>query len=294
MNERLKSVTSNFKSKWAAWKPLQKGIAVGIAAVLVVAVVFLVRGSSRPADIRLFNRQITDETLVNNISDRLNTSNVSFRIQDGYFYMETEAAARKWRPQLVAEGLVPSSMSAYDVFNANDWTRTDFDNERQWLQAMEIRLRENLRQLDGIEKAEVSIVFPEKALFASEQNPVTASVTLWTSYQLDKKAIKGIHEICKKSVEGLEDTGLTIIDGKTSNIINDFEGMEALDALTIHEREQRIRQKWEAQYSSNVVVQLGKIYPDRVHIANMTVEIDFSKEQSESTIYTGITVKPDD
>ncbi|MBO4404593.1 MAG: flagellar M-ring protein FliF [Treponema sp.] len=294
MNERLKSVTSNFKGKWAAWKPLQKAIAVGIAAVLLIAVIFLVRGSSRPADVRLFNRTITNDSQIEAVANRLDSENVHYRIQDGIFYMDTEAVARKWRPKLVAEGLVPSTMSAYDVFNEKDWTRTDFDNKVHWQEAMEVRLRDNLRRLDGIEDAAVNITYPEDALLSEDQKPVTASITLWASYSLDKHAIQGIHELCKKSVEGLLDSGLTIIDGKTSNIINDFEGMEAIDALNIQEREQRIRQKWEAQYSSAVVVQLGKIYPDRVHIANMTVEIDFSKEQSEATIYSGITIQPDD
>ena len=92
MNERLKSVTSNFKGKWAAWKPLQKAIAVGIAAVLLIAVIFLVRGSSRPADVRLFNRTITNDSQIEAVANRLDSENVHYRIQDGIFYMDTKTA----------------------------------------------------------------------------------------------------------------------------------------------------------------------------------------------------------
>ncbi len=292
MNERLKNITADAKDKWSRWKPLQKAIAAGIIVVVIIAVFFLVRGSSKSADVRLFNSAISDQDVLDSISFRLDEANVKYHVQDGIIYVSDDKIARKWRPQLVTEGLVPNNLNAYSVFGETDWTRNDFDDEVKWLQAMETRLRDNLRQIDGILDATVNLNFPKESLYASNQKPVTASVTIKTAGTLERKAVQGINSLCLKSVEGLLQENLVILDGN-GTVLNDFEGMAESDALTLREREQRLRTKWEAQYSSRVLDQLNAIFTDRVHVANMTVEMDFSSEVNDSTEYSGITIIPD-
>ena len=292
MNERLKNITADAKDKWSRWKPLQKAIAAGIIVVVIIAVFFLVRGSSKSADVRLFNSAISDQDVLDSISFRLDEANVKYHVQDGIIYVSDDKIARKWRPQLVTEGLVPNNLNAYSVFGETDWTRNDFDDEVKWLQAMETRLRDNLRQIDGILDATVNLNFPKESLYASNQKPVTASVTIKTAGTLERKAVQGINSLCLKSVEGLLQENLVILDGN-GTVLNDFEGMAESDALTLREREQRLRTKWEAQYSSRVLEQLNAIFTDRVHVANMTVEMDFSSEVNDSTEYSGITIIPD-
>ena len=292
MNERLKNITADAKDKWSRWKPLQKAIAAGIIVVVIIAVFFLVRGSSKSADVRLFNSAISDQDVLDSISFRLDEANVKYHVQDGIIYVSDDKIARKWRPQLVTEGLVPNNLNAYSVFGETDWTRNDFDDEVKWLQAMETRLRDNLRQIDGILDATVNLNFPKESLYASNQKPVTASVTIKTAGTLERKAVQGINSLCLKSVEGILQENLVILDGN-GTVLNDFEGMAESDALTLREREQRLRTKWEAQYSSRVLEQLNAIFTDRVHVANMTVEMDFSSEVNDSTEYSGITIIPD-
>ena len=292
MNERLKNITADAKDKWSRWKPLQKAIAAGIIVVVIIAVFFLVRGSSKSADVRLFNSAISDQDVLDSISFRLDEANVKYHVQDGIIYVSDDKIARKWRPQLVTEGLVPNNLNAYSVFGETDWTRNDFDDEVKWLQAMETRLRDNLRQIDGILDATVNLNFPKESLYASNQKPVTASVTIKTAGTLERKAVQGINSLCLKSVECLLQENLVILDGN-GTVLNDFEGMAESDALTLREREQRLRTKWEAQYSSRVLEQLNAIFTDRVHVANMTVEMDFSSEVNDSTEYSGITIIPD-
>ncbi len=178
MNERLKNITADAKDKWSRWKPLQKAIAAGIIVVVIIAVFFLVRGSSKSADVRLFNSAISDQDVLDSISFRLDEANVKYHVQDGIIYVSDDKIARKWRPQLVTEGLVPNNLNAYSVFGETDWTRNDFDDEVKWLQAMETRLRDNLRQIDGILDATVNLNFPKESLYASNQKPGTASVTI--------------------------------------------------------------------------------------------------------------------
>ena len=73
---------------------------------------------------------------------------------------------------------------------------------------------------------------PETKLFAQDQNPVTASVVLYTKPGSDlltnRKKIEGVQKLVLKAVEGLTPDNITISDS-SGQIINDFEGMAELD-----------------------------------------------------------------
>lgn len=295
MNEWFKKIVSSLKEKWSKWTVLKKLLAVGIAVAAVGAVIWLVAGSSKESTIRLFARPVTDDAMLARIEARLAQENVQVYISnDGYISVDNEKIAKKWRAQLSVEGLLPSDFDVYAIFNDPSWNRNDRDDQVKYKKLVETKLQEQLSQLEHIDRAVVTVTLPEEAVYASMQKPATASVTLFTTGNMDleKNTVKGIQSLIVKAVEGLVPENVVILNS-TGNQINDFEGMAESDRLSNIERTQKIRQRLEAKYANDVKAQLETIYPGRVSLGLMTVDWDFSEEKESGTEHTAPVIKQD-
>lgn len=299
MNEWFKKKKETIKAQWAKWTALQKAIAAGIAAVVVIAVILTASLSSRPATVRLFNGPVNDESERDRILSRLDQDNVrAYVSSDNYISVDSEKIAKDYRSRLVAEGLAPSRLDAYRLFDVTRWSRNDFDDQVNWKRSMENAVKQHLEALEGIQRAEVVLSLPEESLFASAQNPTTASVILYSrggsDVLEDKKQIRGIQNLIARSVEGLKDDDIVIVDGSTNEQINDFEGMAESDRISIIDKQQKLIRKMEAEYASNVLKALKNTYSDkRVKVANMKIDMNMSERTSTSREYGGITIRPD-
>ena len=299
MNEWFKKLFGTIKEKWAKWTILQKGIAGGIVAVVIVAIIVMASVSSRPTTVRLFNSPITNEQERSNIGWRLEQDNVWYDTDaSGYIYVKDAETANRYRSKLIAEGYEPTSMDAYSLFDVTKWSRTDFDDKVNWKRATENALKNHLEQLDGIQRAHVVLTLPEDSMFKSQQKPVTASVILYSKGGSDvlssKKQIKGIQRLIQRSVEGLLEDNISIVDGSTNEEINNFDDMAETDRISNIEKQQKLILKLETEYSSAVLAALtGTFGEKRVRIANMKIDMNMSQRSSTSEKYSGIEIKSD-
>lgn len=298
MNEWFKKNVGTIKEKWGKWSLVQKLICGAILLAVVAAVVLLARVSSKPSTVRLFNSPITDESQRESIITRLDSDNVkSYVDADGYISVEDEKTARKWRSKLVAEGFEPSRKDPWSLFDTAKWTRNDFDDKVNWKRAMEDSVKAHIEQLDGIRSANVILTLPDESLFSENQKPTTASVTIFANdpdILSSRRQVKGIQRLISRSVEGLSEDSITIVNGETGEEVNDFAGMEASDRLSLIEKQEKAIRKLESEYSSQVLKQLQTTFGDkRVKVTNMTIEMDMSEETFTSKEYSGITIKPD-
>ena len=299
MNEWFKKTFGTIKEKWAKWTLLQKGILAGIVVVVIAAIVILAAVSSRPATVRLFNSPVTDEVQRAEILSRLDQDNVrAYVSQDGYISVDDEATAKRYRSKLVAEGFEPLAKDPYSLFDTTRWSRTSFDDKVNWQRAQEAAVRDHLEQLDGIRSANVRLVLPDDKLFASEQARTSASIVLYAKAGSDvldnKKSVKGIQHLIMRSVEGLQEEDITIVNGDTNEEINNWDDMAETDRISNIDRQQKLIRKLETEYSSAVLKALqGTFTAKRVTIANMKIDMNMSERESTSQIYSGIELKKD-
>lgn len=292
MNEWFKKTTETIKSKWGKWTGLQKAIAGGILLAVIVAIVLMARMSSRPTAVKLFSAPVNDEQERTAILTRLDEDSRThaYVSSDNFIYVENESIAKKYRSQLIAEGLAPSRMDSFALFDVTRWSRTQFDDQVNWKRSMESLVKSHLESLDGIMRAEVVLTLPEESLFSSNQNPTTASVILYSrggsDILEDKKQIRGIQNLIMRAVEGLKGENISIVNGATGQEINDFEGMAESDRLSNIDKERRMVLKYETEYSSRVLLALQKTFsPKRVQIANLKIDMNMSKRtKSERNI----------
>lgn len=298
MNEWFKNMIEKFQNFWKTSSVIVKVIVIGIALAVVGAVIFAVNVSGSDSTVRLFPQAVTDESVRNQILDRVARENVQVYVNDeGVISVNDEKTARRIRTLLSVEGLAPSNYDPFAEFYNRSWSTTDAEQNVRRKNAISAALKQHLESLSDIDVAFVTLVLPDKALFASEQNPVTASIAIRPSRASDilsdRRKVKGIQDYILKAVEGLSAENLTIID-QNGHILNDFEGMAESDRVSIIEKQQKLIRKMEAQLEAKVLAALQNNYTsDRITDVIAHYEMDMSEKHSDSTIYSPIQIRPD-
>lgn len=298
MNEWFKNMIEKFQNFWKTSSVIVKVIVIGIALAVVGAVIFAVNVSGSDSTVKLFPQAVTDESVRNQILDRVARENVQVYVNDeGVISVNDEKTARRIRTLLSVEGLAPSNYDPFAEFYNRSWSTTDAEQNVRRKNAISAALKQHLESLSDIDVAFVTLVLPDKALFASEQNPVTASIAIRPSRTSDilsdRRKVKGIQDYILKAVEGLSAENLTIID-QDGHILNDFEGMAESDRVSIIEKQQKLIRKMEAQLEAKVLAALQNNYTsDRITDVIAHYEMDMSEKHSDSTIYSPIQIKPD-
>jgi len=297
MNEWLKKLGESAKAAWAKWSKIQKGIIIGIAVVIFIAVAALFRVSSTPTTVRLFNAPVTGD-MQSQILTRLDQENVQATVNDaGYISVPDEKTAIKMRDILISEGLVPAVVDPWASFFDRGWSTTDADQNQKKKIAIEKALEQHIQAIDDISFVDAELSLPEDKLFKADQDPVKASVLIrampMSDLYTNRRRILGIQRLIISAVEGLTAENCTITDAD-GNILNDFEGMAESDRLDLVKKQEKLIREGEAHYRAQILKALqNTLSADRVRDLNIKIAMDFSKETKDSEVYHPITIRED-
>ncbi|MES9938922.1 MAG: flagellar basal-body MS-ring/collar protein FliF [Candidatus Thiodiazotropha sp. 6PLUC2] len=152
---------------------------------------------------------------------------VSYKLTgDGTRIMVPEDEVHEIRLKLLGNGLPLNGGVGFEVFDNAEFGMTEFAQRINFQRAMQGELTRTITSLKEVKYARVHLVMPEASLFKESKTPPSASITMFLKpgAQLNQQQIEGIQRLVSSSVQGLDSTGVTIIDqyGKTlSALIND-------------------------------------------------------------------------
>lgn len=300
MNDWLKNTIAKFKNLWASWKPVQKAIAAGILVAVIVVLVIVFKGSSKTTAVLVLPDPITDQSTRDAVVYRLYEENMKPTVSsDGRIYLDDEITAKKARTILITEGLVPTRIDVFSqMLDVTSWSTTDFERERSDLRRVTEQVRQHIETIDDIASADVVINPGQNALFAEQRVPASASVTLrfksGSVLQNDKKKIRGIQNLILRSVSGLTEDNIIILD-VDGNTLNNFAEMAEMDRLSLIERTEKFKLKLASEKRAKVLKSLQNFYTeDRVRDLDVNVDMDTSKVNSDKTIHTPIIITEQD
>jgi flagellar M-ring protein FliF len=232
------------------------------------------------------------------ITSRLDTEGIPYQVGEGnQLLVKDEKTALRAKGILIREDLIPKGTDPWAIFDVQRWTTTDFERNVNLRRAIIGQVTRQIEALDDVDKANITVVMPEKELFQEDQRPVTASVILYPKPGSDliqnRKKIEGVQKILKFAVEGLADDSIVITD-QNGIILNDFTNLADFDRLEKTKREQKIIQELEAKYRASVLKALQQIYTsDRVRDLNIKIDMDMSKKLVKTQEFFPVTIKPD-
>jgi flagellar M-ring protein FliF len=293
----FKKLIAQIGGLWGKWSMPQRIILIGIVVAVLAGIAALITVSSAPNLVSVIDAPIRDEVARDRIVMRLNQEGVRVTVSPaGVIQVDDQDTARRMRGILIREDLIPQGTDPWAIFDRDRWTITDFERNVNLRRAITQMVADHIRALDDVDNANVTIVVPEDRLFASEQNPVSASVIITPKPGSDilqnRKKIEGIQKLLKFAIEGLKDENIVITD-QTGLVLNDFEGLAESDRLTLIERQTKMIRQLEAQYRAKILATLQKTYTeDRVRDLDIKITMDMSKKAVATEEYFPITYKP--
>lgn len=298
MNEWLKRLRERVTTLWGQWQLTQKLIFFGVIAAVLVALVLLVTLSASPSAVPLFTQPVTDAEQLAAITTRLDQEGVTYTVTvESRILMDNVRDAQRMRAVLTREDLLPADTDAWELFDIERWTITDFERNVNLQRSIMRQLEQHITALDDVDAASVTIVMPERELFVEAQNPVTASVILTpkpgSDIRENRAKIEGIERLIQFAVEGLSAENITITDPSGVQL-NNFENLAEFDRLELTRRELQIVRDQEERYRQAILSALGEIYGrDRVQVVNINVEMDMGKRTEETEEFFPITTVQD-
>jgi flagellar M-ring protein FliF len=263
MNEWIRRLINQAKSLWGKWSRTQKIILFSVVGVSVLAIILLVVFSSQPSMVPLIGRPITDDELLFRIITRLDEEIPDqYQVrEDNQIFVSDRATARRMLAILVREDLIP--------------TETDHD----------------------VDAAQIIIDIPEDSLFTEDQKPITTSIQLTpkpgSDLRENRKVIEGIVKLVKLAIAGLEEDNIVITD-QFGIQLNDFVGLAEVDRLELAKRELQLKSRLEQDYKREILNALREFFTDdRIEFLKLDIDLDMSKESSNTKEFFPITLTSD-
>ncbi len=271
------------------WRALdrRRRIQIILSLLLFVAiVVILVWVTVSPKYEVLYTNLDPEEASA--IVSYLEENKIPYKLKDGgRTILVPEEYVDRVRIDLASKGITASFSDAYAIF---DQTRSMFlsaEQERIFEQrALEIKLRDMLRKIQGIQDVRVSVVLPSRTIFA-EQVTGTArvSVVVEPKYgaRLTDETVRAIVNLCVGAVPGLTPDNVVVAD--TSGRVLWFGGSSTLASNMIDYKfnlEQKLAFGIETKLMQQLMV-LG-LTPDVVDV-KVNLDVDVSKVKKVSEDY---------
>jgi flagellar M-ring protein FliF len=286
MNEWFTKTFTRIKGLWSKWTQTQRIILVAVIIASIVGLGFLFTFNISPSQVPIINRPITNEVELNRITNRLEAEGFQFSVgTDGRLFAQNRAQALEARSILVREDLLPTGTDPWQLFDIDRWTITDFERNVNLRRAITSQIQQHITALSDVDSATVTLVIPDRALFAEDQDPTTASVTIiprpGSDIRENRRKIEGLEKLIQFAVPGLHSQNITITD-ETGTILNNFVALQDFDRLEISRRELELKRTLERQYKNAIRAALSQIFtPRRVEIPNIEVTLDMGNRTIE-------------
>jgi flagellar M-ring protein FliF len=301
MKDFFQKLVAKIKGAWTSWSLIQKIIFGGVAAVFLVAIILLATVNSNPGFVPVFGAPLTDENLRDRIVTRLDQEGIPYVLtaDNTIINVDSQATARKARAVLVREGLTPSNLDPWQLFDVQRWTTTQFLDNVNLQRSLTESLKLHIESLDDIDYANVTLAVPKKELFTEQQSPTTVSVTITpkpgSDISMNLHKVKGLVDLIKFAIPGLTEDNITIIDSTTSKKINDFAGYEVQNRLEQADAIRKQKENEEQRYLQQFRKQLtGMLAPDRIGFVSVEIRNDTDQVTEKGRKIEPIEVTPQD
>ncbi|HEX3015698.1 MAG TPA: flagellar basal-body MS-ring/collar protein FliF [Desulfobacteria bacterium] len=210
-----------FQNLWHKLSTPQKFVLVAAPLVVAAALVYLISWANRPDYVPIFTK--LSDSDAGAIVKKLQDLKVNYQLADNGSTIEVpKQQAAETRLDLASAGLPKGSKFSFDYLNQVQLGETDADRKLRNILALQDEMETTLKTMNGVDDARVSITMPDTSLFADQQKPTTASVTLKLTpgTTLSDDQVRAVANVLASSVEGLTPDKVTIVD-TSGNVLSD-------------------------------------------------------------------------
>nr|BAU79834.1 putative flagellar M-ring protein FliF [uncultured Aquificaceae bacterium] len=220
-----------------------------------------------------------------NVLTALSQENIPYKLEgNGTIIMVPKDKVYDARLKLAAKGLPSGKVVGFEIFEEPKLGTTQFQENVNYIRAVEGELTRTIKQLDAVMDAKVNISMPKDSLFVREDEEAKASVIikLWPDKDLTKEQIKAIVFLVSHAVPKLKPENVTVVDNRgrvLSNLIDENTAEGSGDKSV------DLKRKLEKQLEKDIQSMLAKaVGPEKV-VVKATVELETGKVNQKDEIY---------
>lgn len=135
---------------------------------------------------------------------------------EGKTILVPEAQVYETRMKLVSQGVPKGGSVGFELFKDSDYGVTEFAQKINFQRALQGELERTISALDEVASARVHLTIRHSDLFAPDQDPSKASVTLSLrpGKHLDAREVAGVQRLVASAVDGLTPEAVVVLDDK--------------------------------------------------------------------------------
>ncbi|MFC0558608.1 flagellar basal-body MS-ring/collar protein FliF [Halalkalibacter alkalisediminis] len=280
MNEKLVSYKAKWAEYWDGRNAKQKGIFIGTFLAILLVLILITFMSTKQSYAALYSNLTLQET--GQIKETLDARGISSTISDnGTAILVPEALVDSLKVDLAAEGLPKSGSIDYSFFQ-DQMGFGMTDNEFSVIEraAMQTELGSLIRNINGVNHANVMITLPEESVWLSatkEASTAAVVLDLAPGYQLEPAQVKALFHLVSKSVPNLPIENIVISDQMFNDYLYD-NGNTGDSTLSVYEQQRAIQRDIERDLTRNLQQMLGTVVGRDKVLVSVTTDIDFTQE----------------
>ncbi|WP_281951163.1 flagellar basal-body MS-ring/collar protein FliF [Nitrosophilus kaiyonis] len=257
-------------------------IGLGFAAIIVLLSIIVLKNVSKEDYGVLYTNLSPDDA--GSILSVLQEERIPYKIEgDGSIILVPEKKIYDVRLKLAAKGLPSSKVVGFEIFEEPKMGATHFQENINYIRAIEGELTRTIKQLDAVQNAKVNIALPQTSIFAREEDEAKASVVikLWPGRDLTKEQIKSIVFLVSHAVPKLKPENVTVVDnlGRVlSDKLAENENGKFLETVDV---KKKIEKDLEKRIQSMLARAIG---PQNV-VVRATVDIETAKINQQDEVY---------
>ena len=259
--------------------PLGRKLLAAVAGIGVVVALALAVSGGEPKRVLFSGLDAKDASAV---VAALDSAKIEYELGAGGSTVRvSESDVDRARLLLAEQDLPATGNVGFEMFEEQSFGLTDFAQQVNYRRALQGELERTIEQIEAVSAARVHVTLPRKAVFEDEKIPPTASVTLdlLRGRDLPDRSVGAIRHLVASAVEGLEPSGVTVVDTRGNLLSRADTGNEAATAALDYENDIELQT---ARRLTQLLERTVGVGGAQVQVA---AEIDFSRTDTTEEVY---------
>ena len=284
MKESIQQLAKELLKTWGTLGVNQR-ITIGFSgAAVILGLASIIYWSSKPTYTMLYGNLSPKEA--NKIVTHLENNSINHQLKNAgkSIYVPRENVHRL-RIDLAAQGLPEKGDDVgLEIFDRPAFGLSNMQQRVNYMRAVQGELARTIRQMDGIEGAEVMIVIPENRLLVDNQIQSSASVFIRTSYSSDVSGgqVRAIQFLVANAVEGLVPPKVSVTNARGELLSRD-DNPDSISSMT--DRQLETRRQIEAYMAQKAQHILTTVLGPGQAVVKVSAELNYDTVTSSEIEY---------
>ncbi|WP_457678159.1 flagellar basal-body MS-ring/collar protein FliF [Thermovibrio sp.] len=261
-----------------------KTIALVLGALSIISLIsfVLIKSSSNQDYAVLYTHLSPDDA--GEILTVLQENKIPYKVLgDGSIILVPKDKVYEVRLMLAAKGLPHGKVVGFEIFDQPKLGITQFQQNVEYLRALEGELERTIRRIDAVRDVKVNIALPKDSIFVRESSEPKASVLvdLWPGRELTKEQVKAIVFLVSHAVPGLKPENVTVVDNR-GRVLTDFINTSEQEEAS---KEFQIKMQLERDIERKVRELLARALGDSKVVVSASVEVETGRFQQKRELY---------